>query len=439
MLSESIRPSSIGGIKRLAKNLKAAGQIKHAQALDLASQQAGYQNYRHAINQLASIAKPTTNPIGHRVYLTAYWKDRDDNSTGRETLSIWLPAPWGDLISANHFRNHRSLRDLNPEGPDHLEYGSRLSSQAHARLKICQTANTLHFIAATNLQPSKGESRALPRGDYRKAVPGHDHHSIWYDRITKCHIYVDEPYAPAIKDMEQERQDWARAYGFTIAKPNWSGMYAPDIGSQIYLIADESKGISLAPLVEALNMLPAALVPATWSGVSAPISPRFVSPGTLTMEESCSQPKKRSTPKAFGKTVGYVRALVGPERRPNARMPLKAHEQVGLLLKSVIQDTYFRKGAYNRLDSIRSELDEWVQREYTHEELPQEQFLSLYYGGEISRYHRSISRDDCDQHLARIWKIQEILSEHYPDCEPLRALFKKLDFAVTSLKNWADR
>lgn len=50
---EDIKPSTIGGIKRLAKGIKKARQIKHMEALELAAKQAGYQNYRHAQNALA--------------------------------------------------------------------------------------------------------------------------------------------------------------------------------------------------------------------------------------------------------------------------------------------------------------------------------------------------------------------------------------------------
>lgn len=49
------------------------------------------------------------------------------------------------------------------------------------------------------------------------------------------------------------------------------------------------------------------------------------------------------------------------------------------LLKSVLVASFHRKGVYNRVDGIRSELDEWTMREYNRAELPSEVFFDLYY------------------------------------------------------------
>lgn len=54
MISKAIRPSTLDGIKRLAKSLKRERGIQHARALDEAAQAAGFQNFRHASNALAT-------------------------------------------------------------------------------------------------------------------------------------------------------------------------------------------------------------------------------------------------------------------------------------------------------------------------------------------------------------------------------------------------
>lgn len=38
------------------------------------------------------------------------------------------------------------------------------------------------------------------------AIPGRDHYSIWYDRDTKRHLFVDEPYEEAAKGKLAGRQ-----------------------------------------------------------------------------------------------------------------------------------------------------------------------------------------------------------------------------------------
>ena len=70
MSSEAIQPSSLDGIKRLAKSLKTERGIQHARALDDAARAAGFQNFRHASNVLRHGAVPTRTRPGHRVYVT---------------------------------------------------------------------------------------------------------------------------------------------------------------------------------------------------------------------------------------------------------------------------------------------------------------------------------------------------------------------------------
>ena len=48
MSNDSIRPSSLDGIKRLATSLKRERGIPHLQALDEAARKGDFQNFRHA-------------------------------------------------------------------------------------------------------------------------------------------------------------------------------------------------------------------------------------------------------------------------------------------------------------------------------------------------------------------------------------------------------
>lgn len=51
-------------------------------------------------------------------------------------------------------------------------------------------------------------------------------------------------------------------------------------------------------------------------------------------------------------------------QRPNAKMPIKAHQEIGRLLKEARVATLFHKKAEKEIDSVRCTLDDWVQREY---------------------------------------------------------------------------
>jgi hypothetical protein len=428
------------GIKRLANSIKVERGIKHLPALEVAAQLAGFQNLKHAQNVLRAGGNRSNARPGHRLYLTVYWRDKESDTRGRETLSIWLGTLWSDLVTLTQLDHHRALSDFRPEGPDHLAVRHLTHSQSQAHRDICAAARTLQFMDATKLRPSKSHSRAFPAGRSSNAVPGRDHYSVWYDRETKRYLFVDEPYEMAVEGKAAERAAWSERHGFTIAKPSWPGMYNPDGGSRLYLIADAAKGVPLAPIVAALDRLPAPIVEATWDGESAPSMPIFFSPGAIARNETAAaKPASESRKVARGprSTVGYVQTFVGPQRRPKGRMPIEAHAQVGTLLKSVLVASHHRKGVYNRVNGIRSELDEWTQREYNHAELPSEQFFDLYYHESGSSFARTLSADERAVHVVSLGHVKQILTQHYPDSPPLRALMKKLDTAITSMQTWA--
>ncbi|CAM0555446.1 hypothetical protein EHLJMEHL_00604 [Vreelandella titanicae] len=437
MSSEAIRPSTLDGIKRLAKSLKTERGIQHARALDDAAQAAGFQNFLHASKILRVVPKPEQSRPEHRLFLTSYWKDRESDASGRETLIIWLSVPWGDLITPSQFQNHRALVRFRAEGPDHLASEYLQPTQSGARRAVCAVARVLQFMEATKLRPSKSHSRAFPGGRSSNAVPGRDHYSIWYDRESKRYLFVDEPYEGAVERRAQERDAWAKQHGFAIVKPGWAGMYAPNVGSRLYLIADETKGVPLQPIVTALDKLGSPIVEDVWSGMSAPMTPFFVSPGTnAKATEVKKKPKAPHKSCSQHNSVEYVQTFVGPRRRPKGRLPINVHAEVGRLLKSVLLATYYRKGVYNRINAVRSELDEWAQQEYKHDELPNEQFFELYYRESGSIFLRSLVESERLRHAQSLARGGELLVEHYPDCPPLRSLLKKVDAAAKSLQSW---
>lgn len=437
MSREAIRPSSLDGIKRLAKSLKVERGIQHIRALDEAARLAGFQNFRHASKTLRNGVKPEHSRSGYRTFITVYWKNREAGSSGRETLSIMLSQQWSDLITQPQLQNHRALIDFRPEGPDHLARHHLVQSQSQARRTTCAAARTLQFMDATKLRPSKSHSRAYPGGRSSNAIPGRDHYSVWYDRDTKRYLFADEPYEAAAESNAAERTAWAQRHGYVMAKPTWAGMYNPDGGSRLYLVADVKKGIPLEPIVAALDRLPAPVVEATWHGESAPTAPIFVSPGAVA-EARAKKLKQKQPRQANGQrnSVGYVQTFVGPQRRPKGKMPIDVHAEVGALLKSVLVDTYHRKGVYNRLNSVRSELDEWTQREYNHDELPNERFFELYYHESSTTFSRYLPVDERRRHIDSLERVKQILRSHYPDCPPLRSLVGKVDSAIKSMQTW---
>lgn len=163
--------------------------------------------------------------------------------------------------------------------------------------------------------------------------------------------------------------------------------------------------------------------------------PFFVSPGAVAkLATAKEKPPAARKPAGPRNSVGYVQTFVGPQRRPKARMPIDAHAEVGRLLKSVLTATYHRKGVYKRVNAIRSELDEWTQREYNHAELPNEQFFELYNHESGSTFERALSEAARARHGMSLTEAKKILTQHYPDCPPLRSLLQNLMLPRTLCK-----
>jgi hypothetical protein len=115
-------------------------------------------------------------------------------------------------------------------------------------------------------------------------------------------------------------------------------------------------------------------------------------------------------------------------------MPIEAHEEVGRLLAVISVATIGRNGVHNRVDLVRHELDEWTQREYNHQQLSNERFFQIYYPS-VPGAHR-FKAQDRSKYLGDLARVKELLSQHYPDCAPLRGLLRKLEAASVSLSKW---
>lgn len=441
MSSKTVRPSTMTGIKRLANQIKSAEGLSHSAALDKASLAAGFENIRHAQHHL-SARQPLTAVPRHPVYLTAYWRDLEAGVSGRETLTITLNAPWHEFLTPSQLKSARGIESFTPEGPDHLVRRNVVSSQSVAREAVCHAARTLQFVAATELRPSSGYCRAYPNGNADSRIPGQDHVCVWFDR-EKRYLIADEPYEAAEVHQRQDRAAWFHTHGYREVKARWLGMHNPYGGTRLFLVADSARGVPLDPIIDALNQLPAPHSAADWKGESAPRLPYFVSPGAAAKAKAEHEKKEeaRARPKPTGRnpnsSISYTRTIGGHrDRRPNARMPVEVHTRVGSLLKSVLVATYNRKGVYNRINAVRCELDDWVQREYNGAELPNEQFFGLYYHESGSTFARRLPPEDRAQHVSSLVEVKKRLAENYPECPPLRSMLKRLDGAITSLSGW---
>lgn len=112
-----VHPSTIEGIKRLARSIKREQNLISARALDAAAQQAGFSNYRHAKRQLNEAHSGRESPT-FRMWITAYWRDVD-GSTGRETLNVAAHLAWGKELQPREVQAIRGLQKFRLDAPDH--------------------------------------------------------------------------------------------------------------------------------------------------------------------------------------------------------------------------------------------------------------------------------------------------------------------------------
>ncbi|MBA8906463.1 DUF5623 domain-containing protein [Aminobacter ciceronei] len=429
----TIRPSSIEGIKRLAKVISKRDDIRHSEALDQASQVSGFANYQHARRSIGDRAAEGEADQTF-VYVSCHWRDAKTHVSGQETIRVSLSKSLDELIKPIQYRYARNLGRYRRVASDHVVDEFRPDGASGALARVCAAARTLQFMDITGLRPSK--ALVAPRGGYRNRLPGNDHGSSWYDPIAKQHVAADEPYLGRALSMAGERQAWAHENNWSLVKPKWKGMYLPEGGCELFLMADNTSGYSLDPIVAALSKAPAPAEPEYCDRVAVEATGFFLSPGEK--RDAAQKAAKPATRKVTGVSRGPTNSiefqllLGGRRRRPKAIMPVEDHAQVGRLLKEALAAIGRRAVAYKRVNAVRSELDDWVQCEHDRKAMSDEVFFGLYYRDLGGPGHRTVADESGGQESLR--QAKAILASRYPDCAPLRALFKKIDFAIAALK-----
>lgn len=423
-MSSTTTPSTIEGIKRLAVTLKREQGIPHHQALNAAAQHAGLANFRHARAVLVKSERSRVRGAGgaaHKLWITAYWQDRGGQS-GRETLCISSGVPWCERLRPSEIGRSRGLNKFRVDAADHFESKADLAGRDAARRAICEAARTLQFMELTGLRPATSQGWRSVRN--LQDLPGKDHASEWTDPATGRTILVDEPYLDVDQVLEA-RKAWAQDRGVALAVTARVGMYFPGMATLCFASAD-GDAASLGRYVAALDAAPAPVTAEHWHGESAPYSPLFLSPA-----RAASGRRKRGRPRPLvrgtvrGRAIVYGHILIGPCWRPDARMPLDSHREAGNLIKEVLDNGRLRSRAWQRLAHVRSELDEWVQREYPgRQELPDDVFPELYYRDFVPSGFTP---------ARAIERIRELITENYPDCVPRRDLLRCIDAARRDL------
>lgn len=425
MLTDSVHPTTIDGVKSLATQLRKQEGLKHSRALDLAAKAANCENFQHARRVLPR-RQPSSAP---NVLLTIYWYDKKkQHQIGRETLKIELSKPILEICGKPWLKSLRGFSDLRMVAADHFVCDTVAETQTYARSRLCTAARSLQFVQYTGLLPSRSYRRAYQKRWGRDGLPGKDHGTYWIDPANEQFILIDEPYARV--PNEAERSAWAARAGWRIIKTAWPGMYNP-YNCTLYVATEGSSNCDLDALVKSINAMPTPLVEEEWHGESSASWNTFLSPlAKTTLDRRRARCRGTIHRVSSATTIPYRSHGISPARRPAGTMGIDGHNDAGGIIKAVLQSNHLTYPAYNRLDSLRFTLADWMSLEIDRRQLKGQDSLDVYYGeAENDALYRKMARSGVDI-IEMLRSLKQKLEVAYPDCAPLRQQLRRIDMSV---------
>ncbi|WP_028452990.1 DUF5623 domain-containing protein [Chitinilyticum aquatile] len=419
MNTASIRPSTVDGIKQLAKKIRRERNITHTIALDEASRQAGFENFVHARRQLEQPLYP--------VYLTVHWtlpqSEPGELRAGREIWRIDLNRPLPDIIAKHRVRAARGLAGFRMEYEDHLEHRTDTKGQDLARQVLLSAARALRFIEVTGLQPvSTQKHRDCLRQLAR--VPGRDHQSQWFDPLTGACLMLDEPYENLVRHVAEDRQRWLDHHQFKEASLAWEGIHRPGECSPRMLGDDADLLQRIAVRVAKLKPIS---MPAIWPHETSPYGDEFTSPKRQA-DANPRRPRPGPIQHPRKHTVPYGGAPGIPsEWRPKKAMPFELHQQLGPLMHSL--SSGFTSRVTTKLRRVHTKLEDWVILEHKHEH--PDAVYDVYFGPQKS----SLCSTD-NERLVALIKARTIVVQGYDNCVPRRELLAALDAGIAEVEKY---
>lgn len=424
MLNVNIQPSTIGGIKRHAKQLKKVNGVPHHKALDIAAQSASFENFAHARNQLQS---PNAINSDYQLFFTVYWYDRKNRKAGREVLKIELSACLLEIASKSEFKRSNGLSWFRLASLDHFVNDHISHSQSEAIKKICKAVRELRFMEATGLKPSKDYNAAYPNRDHKNKLPNADHSTNWYDPDVGQFILIDEPYLdPVVTD---DRAAWAKKHNWHIQASKWAGMYYPE-NSSMFVSTDASTEYDFKGLMDKIDNIPYPVTEGNWAGISSKGHDTFCSPLVATPQDKKRAVAKGTIYRASTSKTLPMKSWNAPynERRPNAAMSIESHQLAARLIKAIEQSGAMPMTINDRLSSIKSKLENWFFSE--HEKNVTDEFGLFYYGSIDSNDPFVLKAHSPKGVVSLLQKLKGVLLDAYVDCEPLRKMIGKLNTSI---------
>lgn len=422
MVIASIRPSTVDGIKQLAKKIRRERNITHTEALEDASRQAGYENFVHAKRQLTGAGASR----GFPVYLSVHWRaPRARNGeprleglrAGREILRVDLARPLSEVVAKHRVSRGRGLQGFRMEYEDHLEHLTNVQGQDEARKALLTAVRSLRFMEATGLQPVTTQ-RYYDLLRKLENMPGRDHESEWFDPATEGYLLLDEPYAAALTHQSAKRQRWLERNGLHTVSPEWEGIYYP--GECLpHLVGPD--GALLQRVAGALAKVQPVPEPERWPHETGVCGDDFVSP----KRQADAKPRRPRPGPSWREHKGatpYGGAAGIPSRwRPTKPMPFDLHQQLAPLMRKLCVGFSWRVS--QKLGIARSQLEDWSIMEHKHQH--EDAVYDLYYGGPST----PVCKTDVER-MEVLATARAIVVRGYNDCRPRRDLLAAIDAAI---------
>lgn len=256
MIATARKPTSIAGIKRLAKELKKQVNITHFQALNMASQLAGFHNFNHAVTSLSQPSRTMPSAHRHQVTISARWRGWE-GSAGNVQVSVPLTKPLQQLIVPQILIG--PLSGLVATGPETLSFKKVLPGEGHTEMRVYTAARAVRFMSTTGLIPTAVPRNALPffEDEYgsQGKIPKGDHTRFWTDPVSGHQLVTDEPYfgEDTPQSIKAQRIEWAHEHHLSVGFPKWPGMHNPGCGTRLTLF---SQDLDVAHFVTALDRRP---------------------------------------------------------------------------------------------------------------------------------------------------------------------------------------
>lgn len=423
MIQSYIAPNTVRGISRLAKKIVHERGIKHTAALDVAAQNSGYQNFKHAQRALASQAESL---VLQPLYLTVYWHDRDGNPfSGRCTAKVELPPETISALPSLKDRGYWMFGGFELESEDHLRARLDATSQERAMKRITDAIRELQFCVATGLRRMR-KMADKRRIEFLQELPGRDHMSLWIERVTGDWLALDEPYPPRYSLKESERRKWIARHGIATTAPDWGGLYLPGSSVPFLLSANFELLQRTTEIVEKLASVPSI----DWDTHSGDYVSHFHSPGRLTS----GKPYRARPQPSFGRRAGAIpyggRPGEASDWRPAESMSIKHHQELGIILRGLAWSDLSTR-MLDKLSATISLMDDWSHLEHSDESSIVHH--DLYYGDERATYAAF------DEVMTGVIRARSIILAGYNECRPRRDLLAMLDAVERDVQTRSDR